>query len=495
MEGEQRQSSQCYDLESQAKLMAKEQSPDAPGAYELAAEAYTSELSSDETNERLAAGQLRCLRKSDRPLRDVAPLVEAHLVRFPESQRVLSAAGFLLVDFAKAHSSEGRLDVAARSLADAFAMLPKLKDSSYLSMSLISGLRYICEKILEASPRDMEAAVTADLCLDATEPYFQKWLSALLAFPKQTTNKGPGAPERACLVIRKLAVRAERWDYLTDSMAYACDAGIHNQWLEDARVRGHMELGEMEEAAKVVQDAIRRHPNCETLSRKQAAIRMAVGDTESARETLIANALTAQTPWAWRDLASFYQEEANLTAMEQALLSGLSLHDLREPGPVWRLHFTLAEFYFDAGDEPASARELYLASESRRCGEWGQGTDIRSFLSRNATFLEQHLKSLEENPTLHIRRRTMKLYRKARTNVLRAHAQPATVTSLRSAFGFLKLASNGHSVFFRTSDAKGAHLEIGQAVNAVIVPSYDQKKQRETLRAVWFESPTKTDSR
>lgn len=494
-------SSVLRELSDQEAAVRRAAATDPDQARKLAADAakaYGEAYARDPTDPRLAAGWLRCLRRSQASWDEVAPIVEAMGVRFAQNRVVCAAIAFLLLDRARERAAAGDLEEAAARIGEAIPKLDVLTEKSYVAMSLLGALRVFAEAVEERRNRQPEIAAPAlEAVLDVLWPRHTAWIAAIPVeaaadAPATGETARPAMPprERAWLLLRKLLRSAARWEHLGQAMREALEHGVRSEWCADAAVQALQESGRPQEALDLVHQLERRFPRSEVLARRRATLLMTTGRVEDGMRSLRETALASTSPWAWRDLALRLLEDGESDEGVQALRCALAYEDRRNPGTTWRLHLTLAQIFLRQGDEPGAALEIWLARDARTCSGWGLGKDLTEIIQRNAPRITPLLDELDARPVQEIRRRGKNLYRRALTEYRRRHAVPATVTDVRSSFGFLQLSDGTNRVFFPTSLVPaGRRLEPGDELRAIVVRSYDAKKRRDSLRAVWLELP------
>ncbi len=461
-----------------------------------------------------AAVWLRVLRRTALPFEETAPVVESLEAQFPDHRGVRAAATWLRIDEVRNRIAADDLAGAAGLLTCCLGGLEAQRDPSYLALSLLGAFRAFANALGdEGSVAFEEGIVALDEVLGGLEHHAKAWLAAL---PLQSPDAGRGGrngsnrrgePDRfgprhrGFLLLRRLCLRGERWDLLRRVASLAEEMGVESEWLADAEVEAIARSGDPRGALAAVRQARKKFPRSEHLARHEARILGEMGQDAEAVDLLLEAAAAGHSPWPWRDLGDRIlatgriprerggDPSEEMSPVEWAIAAyeaGLSHQRPEEPGTVWRLHFELARLYFDLGDERKAGREAWLAREARVLAGWGVGRDIQSFLDAHLPSLLPEFERLDRMKPGKLRKGALADYRKTRRSLMARLARPAEVTSVRASFGFLKVEGIRDPVIFSRKVLGNRSVSQGDRILAVVVRSYDVRRQRDSHRAVWL---------
>ena len=462
---------------------------------------------------RIATAWARTARKAGIPWEKAGPLVEAFEARFPRDPFVLSSLSWIHLDRAKQCLARGDLEKGVEETLACLKTLPHQRDPKFMALALLGLLQTIDQELPPEGKEGWEDGVVAlDRTLDGLKPQMEAWLSAL---PQEAEPARPrdheyeknggktriGPRLRGFYILRRLGKKASRWEILQTLPALAQKMGIQNEWLYQGEGEALLAKGAPDQALDVIRAARKRFPNSENLARQEAQVLMKLGDEKQAIDLLMETAAASRTPWAWRDLGEMILATARVPEIEgrkeekgdsltwavEALQAGLSFQKPGEGGLVWKLHFQLAKLHYQMGDEVQGAMEAWLAREGRVLSGWGIGKELGEFLEANRNWIQARFEALDRVPAGENRRKAIALYHTTRRKILKRIAKRATVISLRPAYGFLKVEGLEENVFFSRKILHGKNLNQGAKVLAVLVHSYDPKKKRKSLKAVWME--------
>ena len=463
----------------------------------------------DKQNEKLASAWLRLARRAGMTKEEWGPIAEALLARFPDSYGVLSGVVWLKLDLTKDKIKNNEYDIAIENIKFCFDVLKKVKDPSYIANALLGIIKIFINSLGVDRLSEWESTIVyADTLLTSIEEIYEKWFYAL---SKNNSQPQPNEENkvrreekvsprlRMLFLIRKLAKFCEKWDLLVKIRELAKKEDMDNEWLAEAEIDALRKMGKIEEALNAVIEAKKKFPS-EHISRMESKILMETGNEVDSIKAMFETALSSKTPWPWRDLGDMVLNTGTIPNKIKELLPdydineivalfwkiGLSYHNLREPGKVWKIHFNLSKLLLSMGDEIGSAKEAVLAKEARIAGGWGVGMALERYLTEKEKWLNQHINKFSSLGEGELRKQVREEYVNLREEFFRKIAKPGKIITLRPAFGFIEVEGLKEKVFFKTKTIKLKDLKVGDKIWVIPVKSFDPKKKKESLKAVWI---------
>lgn len=245
------------------------------------------------------------------------------------------------------------------------------------------------------------------------------------------------------------------------------------QWYH-ARVRALHQTGRHREARELSEQALRDFPHQRDFVRWGALSLAELGDLEAAIQEL---ERASSRDGAWYLLDSLSELLLSAGRPEEAWQAGARA--MLGPGEAKakvRGIARLAQISSDLGDEEAAAVQAHLAIALRENEEWPVSDRLLA-LARGGD------PALGSATVPELMRRARALWRGQTEGKLPVTSGTVAALPAGKPFGFLK-DDQGHEYFVFVEDVPPVCRKVGAKVVFKLVKNFDQKKQRESLRAV-----------
>lgn len=450
-----------------------------------------------EAHSAFAASQvLRCMREvgkaRGKPLtfvREARSLRE----RFPADPWVVGNFAWLCYDACKARLQRGELDAAAALLEELVGLFPAMADDrSAIFFEQVA--RLFGEAVKSGKQR---SGKHRQLFVRLTGVGRSLYDTALPILPTQRTLNAegkelPSACERFLLRLRTAAEEAGEWEFLRG----LCLEVVNGRWpVADPKWFGKSLLDALchlptdEAVTEATNRFLAIHGDDEHLQLARAKWLDAQGRKIDAEEAFTIAVAIARSPWSWRELAIFLGWKGAFEAARNALRAALSWLDRSNPGFTWQIHFELARLSLKLGDSEEGAIEAHLGRWSRQVAGWSPDPKLEQFVQAQHSQLDGRMREVADTPGEGLLRQRFPVYRDAREVFLDQLAVPCVVCRADPGRGlaWVRPAGGGEQdALLRVRPNRDRLPESGTNIRAIVVPSWDRKKERPGLRVAWW---------
>jgi tetratricopeptide (TPR) repeat protein len=462
-----------------------------PGPEKLLQEAHRQ--FEREPQSAFAASQvLKCMREVVKAGGSPLPFLrEARSIRtlFPEDPWVVRRFGWLCFDACKARLQAGEVEEATALLEEMTSLLPTMADSSGTFGKQVARLFGETVKTIKERPAKQHHLFARLINVGRT-----LYDTALPMLPTERIRgadgkEHPSACEIFLLRLRAAAEGAEEWEFLRG----LCLEVINRRWpVADPKWFGKSLLEALchiptdEVVSETLNRFLLEHGDDEHIQVARAKWLNAQGNQAEAQAAFAIAVAIARSPWSWRDFAIFLGRKGDLEGARDTLSAALSWLDGSKPGLTWQIHFELARVLVQLGDWKEAATEARLARWCRHVAGWPADPKLEQFVQAHREQLRGYPSEAVQDNGAALLQQRLAVYRRTRETFLNRLAIPCAVQRANMERGLAWVRSvNGDERDALLRD-RGRLPESGTVIQAILVPSWDRKKERPGLRVAWW---------